>query len=533
LQINVVYDSSVSNAPSAFTTDVGIAVQYLESLFTNPVTVTINVGYGEIAGQTMATGALGESEAYYIAENYSSVKNALIAQAAPGSSTLPTTSPFQGSVAMTTAEAKALGLMANNNSIDGYVGFASMYPFGYGNGITPASNQYYFIGVVEHEITEDLGRVSWLNYQPSYSAVIDLYRYSAPGVRDLTAGGAGSTAYFSVNNGTTNLGSWNNAVNNGDLADWYPSGPASGGNDAFNDYTSPGVVSVMSPNDITLMEALGWTGAPAISPPVVTATNQTAAYNQLIPLTSLFSITGSGITQYQVKISQAQGGAPLGTVTNNGTAIAANQWVTVSSLSALDYIGPAKAGKDEVWVQAYNGTWSNNPGAVITDQGLVAPVVTANNKTAASNQSIPLTSLFSVSGSGITEYQVWFSWAQAGLPPLGTVTNNGKPIATDQWVTVSSLSSLAYIGPAKAGKDEIWLQAYNGAWSNDPGVVITDTGSSAQHSQVASITQMHQLIQAMSSFSAGHAPLLPTTPISGESGPATVELSPNVPHLVR
>jgi hypothetical protein len=29
---------------------------------------------------------------------------------------------------------------------------------------------------------------------------------------------------------------WNNQISNGDLADWYPLGPAPGGNDAFNDY---------------------------------------------------------------------------------------------------------------------------------------------------------------------------------------------------------------------------------------------------------------------------------------------------------
>ena len=54
-------------------------------------------------------------------------------------------------------------------------------------------------------------------------------------------------------------GTWNNQTSNGDLADWYPEGPAPGGNDAFNDYSNPGVINTVSSNDITLMEALGWT----------------------------------------------------------------------------------------------------------------------------------------------------------------------------------------------------------------------------------------------------------------------------------
>jgi hypothetical protein len=260
VQISIIYDSSVNNAPAAFKTDVNIAVQYLESLFTNSVTITIDVGYGEIDGQTLGSGDLGESEAsQYVAESYTSVRNALIGEGAPGSSTLPTTSTLSGTLYMSQAEAKALGLPQNDLSIDGYVGFSSSPNiFGYGDGSAPPSNEYYFIGVVEHEITEDMGRVSFLNDQPNDYTLIDLYRYSSPGIRDTTTGGSGSTAYFSINNGDTNLGTWNNQTSNGDLADWYPDGPAPGGNDAFNDYSNPGVVNVVSQSDITLMEALGW-----------------------------------------------------------------------------------------------------------------------------------------------------------------------------------------------------------------------------------------------------------------------------------
>ena len=68
----------------------------------------------------------------------------------------------------------------------------------------------YFVGTVEHEITEDMGRVSLLNEQPRNYSPIDLFRYSAPGVRDVTTGSKRSTAYFSINSGDTDLGTWNN-----------------------------------------------------------------------------------------------------------------------------------------------------------------------------------------------------------------------------------------------------------------------------------------------------------------------------------
>ena len=98
---------------------------------------------------------------------------------------------------------------------------------------------------------------------------MDLYRYTSPGVRDLTAGGSGSTAYFSINNGATNLGTWNNNPSNGDLGDWYPAGPAPGGNDAANDYGSSEVLSTFSTSDITLMQAIGWTVASGPAAPAI------------------------------------------------------------------------------------------------------------------------------------------------------------------------------------------------------------------------------------------------------------------------
>ena len=266
MQINVTYDQSQSSLPAGFVTAINYVANYYDTLFTNNVTINIDIGYGEIDGQALGSNDLGESlpaannqpgSAY--SASYSAVESALVAENAPGASTLPSSSPLAGTMLVTAAEAKALGLISTNGGPDGYVGFSKTLPFSYTPNATPAANQYYFVGVVEHEISEDMGRVSLLNDQPSYYSPIDLFRYSSAGVRDLTTGGNGSTAYFSINNGATNLGSWNNQVSNGDLADWYPSGPAPGGNDAYNDYSSPGAINVVSANDITLMEALGWT----------------------------------------------------------------------------------------------------------------------------------------------------------------------------------------------------------------------------------------------------------------------------------
>ncbi len=51
LVINVSYDASCNNAPAAFKTAVAAVVSYYESQFTNPITISIDVGYGEVDGR--------------------------------------------------------------------------------------------------------------------------------------------------------------------------------------------------------------------------------------------------------------------------------------------------------------------------------------------------------------------------------------------------------------------------------------------------------------------------------------------------
>jgi hypothetical protein len=128
MQINVTFDSSVSLAPAGFVAAVNYVANYFDQLFPNPVTFSIHVGYGEINGQALDPSALGESEQYLSTAGYSSVRNALLAQNAPGASTLPASAPAgnPGQLYISLAEATALGLAPNNGSLDGCVGFSSV-----------------------------------------------------------------------------------------------------------------------------------------------------------------------------------------------------------------------------------------------------------------------------------------------------------------------------------------------------------------------------------------------------------------------
>lgn len=257
--INVTYDASVNNAPAAFKTDVAAVVQYFESHFTDHVAININVGYGEVGGYTLGSGALGESLTYLNSYSYSQIKNALSADAktaddATAVASLPATSPVNGTFWTSTAEAKALGLMGASSQVDGFVGFASGNLFDYdsSNGIT--GGQYDFYGTVAHEISEVMGRSLMTgstigNTHNSYD-VLDLFHYSANGVRDFV----GSTpGYFSVNGGATNLDNFNTNPN-GDYGDWA----SSAGNDSFSAFASPGVVDAISQTDLRELDVLGW-----------------------------------------------------------------------------------------------------------------------------------------------------------------------------------------------------------------------------------------------------------------------------------
>ena len=76
-----------------------------------------------------------------------------------------------------------------------------------------------------------------------------------------SAPNSGSTAYFSIDNGQTSLGTWNNDPANGDLGDWqYRNGPGPNGNDAFGS-SGPGRTDPLTLSDLTLMNVIGWNTA--------------------------------------------------------------------------------------------------------------------------------------------------------------------------------------------------------------------------------------------------------------------------------
>ena len=277
MKIDITYNSTVkasnfsggATEEAAFKSAVNYVVKEYESLFTNPDTINITVGWGTPSHP----GDLGHSSSSIENFSYSAIKTALANTAAASgdaaqvatAASLPTKNPFGSSkITITTAEAKALGLLsATATASDGTVNFNSKDTWSFTPGVAPAAGAYYFVGTAEHEFSEVLGRLSSENTSGTGAGLVDLFRYTAPGVRATVPDTTKGSAYFSYDNGATNLGSWNNDVNNGDLSDWWPGGPAPGGNDAFNDYSNSGVINALTTNDVTLLNVLGWDTANA------------------------------------------------------------------------------------------------------------------------------------------------------------------------------------------------------------------------------------------------------------------------------
>ncbi|HQT77758.1 MAG TPA: NF038122 family metalloprotease [Rhodopila sp.] len=329
--INITWDSSVASAPSAFKTAVISAAQYLESQFIDPITINISVGYGEVNGAALGSNALGSSQSYLNSFSYSTLRTALSNDAtsaadASAVASLPTASPVAGTFWTTTAQAKALGLTsATSTATDGFIGFSSSLPFTYSTSSGIAAGTYDFNGVALHEMTEVMGRLlltgSTIGSTANSYDVLDLFHYSAAGVRDFSASTAG---YFSANGGTTNGGTFNTTTG-GDPGDWA----SSMGYNALDAFSSSGVVNPMTAGDLQAMDVIGWNQAGVSTPTGVSiaavtsglSTGQTStglAGN--LALAKIIQVGGSSADTYSYALSGANTAAfTLNTASNVAT----------------------------------------------------------------------------------------------------------------------------------------------------------------------------------------------------------------------
>ena len=272
LVIDVKYDSTVNGAPIGFTAAVTAAVDSLESMFTNNVTLTIAVGWGEVNGQTItAPGVVGQSTSNGDLLSYTTVRDALRANQTSAdqiaaAASLPVSDPTGGAGTrdfyVSQAQEKALGIaVPYPSATDGAIGLAALSNYTFDPNNRAAPGQFDAIGVLEHEFTEVMGRTGALGVYDGAGIYtpLDLFRYTTNSqgavVRQL-APGAGS---FSVD-GQTLLTQYNNPVSGGDATDWVTSLQG----DSFGD-ANPGVAGLVTVTDLRQMNVLGYNLSTAAS----------------------------------------------------------------------------------------------------------------------------------------------------------------------------------------------------------------------------------------------------------------------------
>jgi hypothetical protein len=266
--INLIWDAQALAAPAAFRSALTDAAQYIGSLITNPITINISVGYGEIQGSPLGNGVLGAGGPDQgIGQTYAQYRSDLATHITSATTqtivnNLPVADPSRGgTIYVASAEEKALGLLSGTaTGLDGSVGFAADPGgtlFTYDPNNRAVAGKYDLIGTAEHELTHALGRIAMGGTYGNWISALDVFRYASPGVHSPNAGGA---AYYSIDGGTTNL-DWFSGTS--DLGDWS----TGSGNDANNAYSNPGVVNLFTPADITELDALGFAtaGTPSAS----------------------------------------------------------------------------------------------------------------------------------------------------------------------------------------------------------------------------------------------------------------------------
>jgi hypothetical protein len=154
---------------------------------------------------------------------YSQIRQALIddQNAAPSPTgaisllSLPVDDPTNGGqFFLTSAQAKALKLIPDDTENDGTFFFTTRVDWTFDPNNRAVEGKFDFISNAIHEVSEIMGRIDGISDLSNGYSINDLFRYSAPGVRDLQNDRNG---YLSIDGGVTNLATF---AQDGDLEDY-------------------------------------------------------------------------------------------------------------------------------------------------------------------------------------------------------------------------------------------------------------------------------------------------------------------------
>ena len=313
LTITPTFDSSITGQAGAAGIEGAInsAIGAIESDIFSPNNITVNIYFQTGSGLGNSLNGIYEPtyDQYYnafkaVATNPDQLAALASLGTAPTSSISP--NPVNGSahVEITSAEGRNLGfntpaaVVVGAGTYDSQISLNTTitYPPNLNNG-----SNYGLQAVATHEIDEALGIGGTGSFIGSNLfgnngvGALDLYRYSAPGVRSYSTTQTTSPySYFSINGGTTVL-SYFNQTSGADYGDWLSNPiPAGYGPQVQDAFGVLGTNPSLGVNELTAFEAIGY-GLTSTAPPTPE------------PGTAVLWLTGIGLVSVMMRKRIAHG----------------------------------------------------------------------------------------------------------------------------------------------------------------------------------------------------------------------------------
>jgi hypothetical protein len=192
------FDPSWAAAPAGATTDVNAVIAEYEADFSNPVTITVAFGWGEVAGNPITSGAMTNFPAADFLNNQFTLAQikGLYSTAAgsPGATSviatadgnLPDVYPNpNGTTNFLISDAEYLALEGkalNADTIMGYTGYATNFcgaancPYDFSGGKPPVGD-INFTASVEHELSHAMGRADTAFLGTPFLTPQDFFKY--------------------------------------------------------------------------------------------------------------------------------------------------------------------------------------------------------------------------------------------------------------------------------------------------------------------------------------------------------------------